>query len=79
MTKAEHLKHITRSIESYTKRRVECWVCCEVESTTSHETQKAFANYLYKKGWRYIESEKFATIGLACKECSETPDDKRGD
>lgn len=69
---------IRLNTETYTKHAAECFVCGEKDSERD-TTEVAYARGLYKEGWRVINSDKFATIGLACPECVQTPDKDRGE
>lgn len=75
---ATQLNRIIDSLESQTVHRIECFVCCERDKDYDATEAKA-ARGFYEDGWRYVESEKFQTIGVMCPQCAKTPDKDRGE
>ncbi len=75
---AVQINRLMESLDTYTEHRVECWGCGE-EDAERDVTEARFAQSLYKAGWRYVASEKFATEGTLCPECAATPDAELGD
>lgn len=67
---------IAHNAETYTKHRVECWVCGKKDSERDC-TLTQYAKGLYDEGWRVISSEKYQTLGIACPRCAKTPDKDR--
>lgn len=71
--KSEHIKQLKQSTETYTKHRIECWVCNEV-ATDRDVTEATFARELYAEGWRWFASDFYQTVGPACPECAKKTD-----
>jgi hypothetical protein len=74
---AEQTNRLMESMDTYTKHRVECW-CCGKTDSARDITEARYARELYDRGWRYVASEKFQTVGILCQGCAETADAKRG-
>lgn len=72
------INHLAESVESYSKHKIECFLCLKKESARD-VSESSFARDLYKSGWRHLVSEKFATIGAMCPECAALPDSERGE
>mgnify|MGYP001617582452 CR=1 FL=1 len=75
---AYQMNLFVESMETYTKHKIECFLCLKSE-TARDTTEQRFARHLYRDGWRYVTSKKFKTIGVMCPYCAKTPDAKRGD
>lgn len=75
---ASQMNHMIESFETYTKHRIECFVCLKAE-TDRDITEAKFARWLYQEGWRYKASDSCQTIGIMCPKCAAKPDSKLND
>lgn len=69
---------LVRSLETYSKHRIECCICGEAQSTRDVSAWD-YAEILHSDGWRSSESDKFCVMGPMCPKCFETPDAERGE
>lgn len=69
---------IAVEIDTYTKHSIECW-CCGERDSCRDVSEIDFAISLHERGWRHVTSNKFATTGVVCPKCANTPDADRSD
>lgn len=65
-------QHLYMCAEPTTKLKIECCHCShedEQEIGSGSRSQTSQIVKWYKEGWRYAESENYATVGPVCPSC----------
>ena len=73
----EPSKNLNLGVESYTKHRIECSVCGEVDTIDDSDWspgRREAISVFVGRGWRRAMSDKYGLIGVICPSCLELGD-----